>query len=168
MDFTASSLFFHMLAGTRVSSKPHLDLVNLPLVAEQIAAHHGETASQKEVCIMVDVAPDVLVIGDLVELRRALAQIVADALENTPPGGRVIIAGETSNGSVTLTISDDGPCTTAPHIWERLYGNTRSGPGAGIGQRVVEEVIKSHGGRSDVARQAKKGSRFVLQLPVRG
>lgn len=163
----------HNRAVGRLATKYNRELVNLPVVAEQVAAYYHEVADAKSICIVVDVAPDVLVIGDVAGLRRAVAQVVANVLEKAPPGGRVIISGETSNGIATLTVSDNGLCRmeeASSHIWNRFYQakRTESPKALGAGQGLVDEIVKAHGGRTELTSQPHAGSRVVLRLPVGG
>lgn len=87
-------------------ARHHRDLVNLPAIAEQLAARYAETADERAVRILVNVAPDALLIGDGASIHWVLAQLVAIAVDDAPYGGRVMISGAVSNGVITITLSE--------------------------------------------------------------
>jgi K+-sensing histidine kinase KdpD len=134
-------------------------LVNLPLLADQVAAEYEDSADQKFVRIKLDVAPDALVIGNSSEFRRVLAHLLAAAVENAPRGSIVSIVGEMSRGVVTLTISDDRYTTT------RRFQSDEQFPRGDY--ELIEGIVATHGGSTQISRSAKDGFSFQLRIPVR-
>lgn len=137
----------------------HRDLVNLPRVAEQVAAQCEEDADARSIHLFVDVAPDALVVGDSCELHRVVEQLLASALANTPNGGCVMISGAISRGVVTLVFSSHSPAARSEihSRFQRGFGAIRSS----FFRSDVGYILRAHGGRLEVSDQGKKA--FALR-----
>lgn len=108
-------------------------------------------------------------------IERAVANLVRNAIEHTPTGGRVEVTLETVNGWVDLRVSDSGEGideADLPYIWQRFYRAERSrqrGPrnadGAGLGLAIVRGIVDAHGGTVSVECAAHGGSTFGIRLP---
>lgn len=113
-------------------------------------------------------------VGDEARIRRAVGNLLDNALKFTPPGGRVEVEAErTPAGSVRITVSDTGPGVASedqPHIWERFYkadkARTRGQEGSGLGLAIVRQVAEAHGGTATVHNRLEQGACFVIELPV--
>jgi YD repeat-containing protein len=110
--------------------------------------------------------------ADAARLRRALANLLDNALKHTPPGGKVTLAGEaTEDGrQMQYTVSDTGPGIPpeeVERIWERFYrvDRARTGrSGSGLGLAIVKEIVEAHGGSVGVESVVGQGSRFWIRV----
>ncbi len=106
-----------------------------------------------------------------------LINLVRNALQYTPPGGRV----EVSTGEeeldghrwATIAVADTGigiPKDELPYIFDRFFRGERPRqmqiPGTGLGLSIVKEIVDRHGGRIQVESDEGKGTRFTVWLPV--
>ena len=116
------------------------------------------------------------IIGDGARIERAIANLVRNALDHTPDGGRVgIEIAESEPGWVSLGVSDTGEGISdadVNRICERFYKVERSreqGPrdssGAGLGLAIVRGIVEAHGGRVSVRSALGRGSTCTLSLP---
>jgi signal transduction histidine kinase len=104
------------------------------------------------------------------KLERALYNLLLNACEAAPPeiGNVEVTAGE-AGGSITISVSDDGP-GIADSIRERLfhpfvsYGKEN---GTGLGLAVVQKIVQDHGGEIVVERTARGKTVFHITLPGR-
>jgi len=116
------------------------------------------------------------VLGDRDRLKQVLLNLVGNALEHTPPGGRVTLALSCVEDWARLTVTDTGagiPQDELPHIFERFYRIDRSrrrtaAGGAGLGLSIAYWITRSHHGRLEVATEVGKGSTFSIWLPLHG
>jgi two-component system sensor histidine kinase TctE len=114
----------------------------------------------------LDAAP---VDGDPFLLREALANLVHNALEYSPRGGRVTVRTGRRNGNAFLEVEDDGP-GIAPEerarVLERFYRVPGTpGTGSGLGLAIVREIAASHAAAMFVADGAAGGCRVGITFP---
>ena len=116
-----------------------------------------------EVRVPVDL-PSVLVDGQ--QLGRALTNLVENAREWTPAGGRIAIDARAVDGAVELSVTNDGP-RIAPGDLDRVFDKfwTRRSGGSGLGLAICKRVAEAHGGAVR-AENVRGGPRFTLVLPV--
>lgn len=111
------------------------------------------------------------VIGDHMQLERALGNLVANAIKYTPAGGTVTVAVTGHNEAVLLCVRDTGPGISAedlPHVFEkyrRVKGTERI-DGAGLGLYIVRSLVEAHGGSVSASSQLGHGSVFTIALPL--
>ena len=100
-------------------------------------------------------------------LRRALLNLVQNALEAMPRGGTLTLRGRRAGATVQLDVCDTGsgiPPEQRARIFEPLY-TTKAG-GTGLGLYIVQEVVSAHGGQVGVQSVEGQGSTFTLTLPL--
>ena len=146
--------------GTRVDAKP----VNLRAVVEDSADEWVHRAMDKEIDLGFDLA-DVHVSGDALLLREALANLIHNALEYTPSGGRVTVRTGVRNAEPFLEVEDDGP-GIAPserdQVLERFYRTAgTAGTGSGLGLSIVREIALAHGARISIGAGEGPGGTAV-------
>jgi signal transduction histidine kinase len=120
---------------------------------------------------------DLYVLGEHDALRRALSNLVANAIKHGGPEGPegkdnvVSIDVSSRDGLVSLAVTDSGPGipeSDLPHLFEPFYRGSRSRErqtrGSGLGLTLVDHIAKEHGGRVYVST-SRSGSRFALVLP---
>jgi PAS domain S-box-containing protein len=99
-------------------------------------------------------------------LRRAVLNLVQNALDAVATGGIVSITGQSTATQVQLQVCDTGSGIAAErleHIFEPLY-TTKPG-GTGLGLYIVQEIVAAHGGQITVASVEGQGTTFTITLP---
>jgi signal transduction histidine kinase len=135
---------------------PAREIVALGDLARAAAEGHDEVA--------VEVRSPAVVEGNPASLRRALDNLLANALVHGRAPVRILVAGE--GDVVRLVVADAGP-GLAPGEVEEAFGRfwrapaSRSRPGTGLGLAIVRAVAEAHGGRVEV-----DGATFTLVLPA--
>jgi signal transduction histidine kinase len=102
-------------------------------------------------------------------LRRAVLNVVQNAIEAMPNGGTLRLECVATATAVQLRIRDSGvgiPAEQIPRIFEPLY-TTKPG-GTGLGLYIVREILIAHGGGITVDSVEGQGTTFVLTFPVAG
>jgi two-component system sensor histidine kinase TctE len=132
--------------GTRVDAAS----VNLRAVVEGAADEWVHRALAKGIDLGFDLV-DAQVAGDALLLREALANLVHNALEYTPHGGRVTVRTGVRNSAPFLEVEDDGPGippAERDQVLERFYRVAgTAGTGSGLGLSIVREIAAAHGAR---------------------
>ena len=115
--------------------------------------------------------PSVIVRGSGSALRRALDNLVANALKFSPAGGQVRVTLERDGAvpaRVRVLVTDEGPGVPPDErakIFEPFYRTRRAGGGTGLGLPIAREVARQHGG-DIVLLPSERGARFALELPA--
>ncbi len=121
-----------------------------------------------------DELPAAMLDGD--RLERAIANLLRNALEHTPPGGQIHVLVSGDDGHAAVEISDTGEGIAEedlPNIWTRFYRAERSrarvgdeSDGAGLGLAITKGIVELHGGRVQVRSRPGTGSVFTVVLPM--
>jgi PAS domain S-box-containing protein len=99
-------------------------------------------------------------------MRRAISNLVLNAIQAMPRGGEVTISASRTDQSVLLSIRDTGvgiPQEDMDNLFRPLF--TRKAQGQGLGLAVAKRIVEAHGGRIDVNSQIGVGSTFTITLP---
>ena len=100
-------------------------------------------------------------------LRRAVLNVVQNAIEAMPEGGTLRLECLRTAAEVHVRIRDSGsgiPIEQVPRIFEPLY-TTKPG-GTGLGLYIVREILVAHGGRVAVESVEGQGTAFFLIFPI--
>lgn len=107
------------------------------------------------------------VVGQPVQLRQALLNIIINALEAMPAGGTLTVRGSSAEDSIEVDICDKGagiPEALQERIFE-MHFSTKEGR-TGIGLYVARSIVHEHGGTVTVDSRLGAGSCFRVHLPV--
>ncbi len=114
-----------------------------------------------------------VVMGDADRLRQMLINLVNNAIQYTPAGGRIDLSLECLGAAAQITVSDAGQGiapSDLPHIFDRFYradkARTRAAGGAGLGLSIVKWVVDAHWGEIDVDSTPGAGATFRVRLPL--
>lgn len=139
-------------------------------VAESVVRELESLWQSKHISCEMKTDARATVLGDESELRRAVMNLVANAINWTPEGGVIVVSVERSGDQVALTINDTGygvPSEQREHLFERLTSaRSRRGSGSGLGLYIVRRIAESHGGRARHQPRDPRGSAFILELPL--
>jgi signal transduction histidine kinase/ActR/RegA family two-component response regulator len=107
------------------------------------------------------------VMGDPVELREVLMNVLYNACDAMPLGGEIRMSAQESADRVVLKITDTGSGMT-PEVKSRLFDpffSTKGKAGTGMGLAVSFGIIRRHNGSIEVESEMKRGTTFVITLP---
>lgn len=144
--------------------------VDLSAELERLKDFFGMEAEERGIAI--EVAGGSTLGADAALLRRALSNLIANALRYTPRGGRITIRAETSRDEVSISVVDSGPGIDTkhlPNVFDRFFraDSTRSGDtgAAGLGLAIVKSIVGLHGGSVEASNVAGGGACFTIHLP---
>jgi signal transduction histidine kinase len=153
---------------------PKLEPLRVGTVVDELEPLLRHAARQRGIaleCYLGDA--DLLVRGDAGQLQQVLMNLVVNALEVTPAGGRVTIWTEPrrrgDRDGVALGVSDTGTGIARevlPRIFESFFTTKPRGQGTGLGLAICRDIAKAHGGEIHVESQPGEGSAFEVWMPV--
>ena len=162
-----SMLFLARTEQSHISLKP--ERIDLPELSAQLCEYFEGVAQERDLQL-VDQTQGELV-ADPILIRRALANLVANALRHATPGTAVTIASALREDRLELSVHNLGEPIAVehlPHLFERFYrcDPSRNQPddSGGLGLAIVRSIMLVHGGRVSVA-SAEAGTRFCLEFP---
>jgi len=114
--------------------------------------------------------------GDPVMFRRAVSNLLANALKNTPGKGSVTLAvRQHDDGGIELEVRDTGHGIAAEHLprlFDRFYqvpdARARPAVGSGLGLAIVQSIMRMHGGAATIASSVGHGTTVTLTFPASG
>ncbi|GBG14764.1 two-component system, OmpR family, heavy metal sensor histidine kinase CusS [Novimethylophilus kurashikiensis] len=148
---------------------PSTESVNLALEVRELFAFYEAVAEEKDIKLVLNGAG--IVKGNKLMLRRALSNLLSNAIRHSAKHTEVKIAIEQStNGEATLIIENEGeviPPEHLPRLFDRFYrvdpSRQKTSDGAGLGLAITKSIIEAHQGKIRV--WSEKGlTRFELSL----
>lgn len=158
----------------RAENRGRLDEVEDIALAElirDVLATRAERIAAKTLGINAELQP-VQVVGNRFLLRQAVANLLDNAIDFSPAGGRLGVQLDTSANSARLCIRDQGPGIpdyALPRLFERFYSVPRPDSGersSGLGLNLVQEVARLHRGGIELRNHAVGGAEACLTLPT--
>jgi signal transduction histidine kinase len=142
--------------------------VDMGQLCERAYATFGEVARQREIDYRREFAASPVIVTDGDRVLQIISNLLSNAFRWTPEGGRVSLALDSANGSVSVVVSDSGP-GVSPEERERIFRPfwSRDGSGTGLGLAIARELAVALGGRIDLRSEPGLGARFELILPLR-
>jgi len=156
-----------------------LQEVDLAVLAAEVADLFGPQARLAGIALRFEtgengaaastsLAPSPMIIrGDPDMLKQAILNLVTNALEAMKSGGNLVLRAMRVNGTVTLSVADDGP-GIPPELREKvfqLYFTTKT-KGSGIGLAMTFRAVQLHNGTIDFTSEDGRGTTFRLQFPA--
>lgn len=155
-------------------------LVSLRAIATRTIDMLATVARRRNVAIALHAADDpLLVFAAEHQLQQALANVIMNAVQAIPKGGRVDVTltarrvhppGDAAHERevVCAVVEDTGegiPLDALPHIFDPFFTTKDRGEGTGLGLSVARGIVTEHGGWIDVESEVQRGSRFMIALP---
>ncbi|HEY3433088.1 MAG TPA: heavy metal sensor histidine kinase [Rhodocyclaceae bacterium] len=148
---------------------PHQERIDLAEETKGILEFYEIVAEDKGIKLTCSGGGQVL--GDRLMLRRAINNILSNAIRHTPQGGMVAIQIDSDGEKVKWTVENTGntiPAEHLPRLFDRFYrvdaSRQRFSDGAGLGLAITQSILRAHGGTASVFSHDGV-TRFDLILP---
>jgi signal transduction histidine kinase len=130
-------------------------------------------ARTRGVTLAVKIPPDLpKVLVDPGHLQQVLINLLTNAIEATPPGGRVEVTGayrpDDGRPGVAIEVRDSGsgiPDDVLPRIFDPFFSTKPAREGAGLGLAICRDLVRSNGSEIQVASLPGEGTTFTVWLP---
>lgn len=144
--------------------------LDLRQVAEGAIAELEDKAAARGIRVCPPAAAPMSLLGDAVWLRRAVGNLIANAIEHSPPDGLVTVTLQPAGRRVELLVADRGPgidAGIAGRVFERFTSTRHGDGGSGLGLAIVRAVAEAHGGRAEIRATGPDGTTLAMILPRR-
>jgi two-component system heavy metal sensor histidine kinase CusS len=149
--------------------KPGVENVNLANETQDLFDYFEAWAEERTVSLTQ--RGSAAISGDRLMLRRALSNLISNAIRHTPPGQTVCVFLQSDVDKVILSVENPGlaiPEEHLPRLFDRFYrvepSRQRKGEGAGLGLAIVKSIVSAHGGSISVT-STREATRFQITLP---
>jgi len=150
--------------------KPGVEKVNLATETQGLFDYFEAWAEERAVSLTQ--TGSAAVSGDRLMLRRALSNLISNAIRHTPPGQTVRVFLQSDADKAILSVENPGqaiPEAHLPRLFDRFYrvdpSRQRKGDGAGLGLAIVKSIVSAHGGSISVT-STNEATRFQITLPT--
>ncbi|UIE39930.1 sensor histidine kinase [Leptodesmis sichuanensis] len=154
----------------------HLASVDLVRLVEEIITTLTDLAASRRVYISVNYGASdfrrfLWVQGDALQLQRVITNLLTNAINHSPRGGKVEVMMETNSSYQIIKVTDQGAGVKAaeiPHLFERFYQgqSDRQAKGSGLGLYLTRQIIEAHGGTIWAENRPPQGAIFAFRLPA--
>jgi len=163
-------LLFSRSSAAIGAPRNKVELEPIVLEALEMGARRAQGTG---VAVRAEEIEPVTVLGEAAALRRAVLNLVDNAVKYTPAGGKVSLSLLARDGQALIAVQDTGigidPADTA-RIFDPFVrldaARSRDAGGAGLGLALVKSIVTAHGGTVDVESTPGAGSRFTIRLPL--
>ncbi|HEX7622701.1 MAG TPA: GAF domain-containing sensor histidine kinase [Anaeromyxobacteraceae bacterium] len=139
-------------------------------IAREVVEALSPLAVERAVELTFDADEPLPLGADRDRLHQVLTNLISNALQVTPAGGKVKVASRREGSEVVFSVSDTGPGIPAEdlaHLFERWYRGRRAPyPGSGLGLAIARAIVEGHGGRIWVESEEGAGSAFSFAIPI--
>ncbi|AZM45040.1 sensor histidine kinase [Streptomyces sp. WAC 06738] len=167
-----------LLATARRSAAAFADAdVDLADVADEACEEFAPLATERGLVIRRRLDEGLVLIGDPYALRRAVGNLLSNAVRLAPAGTRITVAAGRAEGWLWIAVQDAGPGIgegEQARVFDRFWRGEAGQEGrprdrhAGLGLAIVRQIVESHGGQPRLFSRVGAGSTFVLWLPDAG
>jgi two-component system heavy metal sensor histidine kinase CusS len=134
--------------------------LDLATEVQELFDYYEAWAEERGVALALE--GNAALMADRLMLRRALGNLLSNAIRHTPAGHTVRVRlAQAADHSITISVENPGPTIAPehlPHLFDRFYrvdaSRQRGGEGAGLGLAIVKSIIEAHGGQVAVSSAA--------------
>ena len=138
-------------------------------LVEEVCDSLGPQLEAQLIDVDVDVPPNTLLTADREMVRRALLNLVLNAVDVMPDGGALVITSYDGPRGFELEVADSGPGLSDEdqrRVFEPFYTTKAPGHGTGLGLAVVQSIVEDSGGVAWVDEAREGGAAFKVFLPA--
>jgi two-component system, NtrC family, sensor kinase len=166
-----SHITANLLAFSR-KSPPNFERVSIHELIQRTLLLCGHKLELQRIEPIVEIAQDLATVsGDANQLQQCLLNLIFNAMDAMPKGGRITITSGLEDGDkrVILRVQDTGGGIAEKdlaHVFDHFYTTKQQGYGVGLGLSTVRGIIQRHGGEVRIERTGPSGTTFRIELPA--
>ncbi len=152
-------------------ARPHppvFTVININDVIERAVSLTRRRAEKSNIELAIDLAPEIpMVKADPDLLQQVFLNLVINAIQAMPDGGKLTVKTGAFNGFVTASFTDTGHGISKDYIgkiFDPFFTTKGSSGGSGLGLSISYRIIEEHGGKMEVESTEGKGTTFTVSL----
>jgi PAS domain S-box-containing protein len=171
-----SSLVEDLLDLGRIEAGVELmhNVIEVPPLLASVVEELGDQATDAGIDLQVLAPPELpLILGDATLIRRAIANLVANAIKYARHSGVVLLRAQQDGDELVFSVHDRGPGIAQAdqiRLFEKFYRIRKKEhdgtKGSGLGLAIVKSIVERHGGRVWLKSEEGKGSSFYFSIPL--
>jgi signal transduction histidine kinase len=157
----------------RLRSETKMQIIHQPLqpLLQETIEAFAPLAEEAHITLTLDTNPDIHANFNALDLRRALHNLVSNAVKYTPTDGSVALYAHYDHDAVLVKVCDTGDGIDdedLPHVFEQFYRAKKhhKKEGTGLGLAITKRIIENQHGKIWVERNAQGGTCFAFTLPA--
>ena len=162
-----------LLILSRAESKaPERNIFPLNTLIQEVLERFQSQAEKARVRTAAHLSAPLIADANRDQIEQVLINLLDNAINYTPSGGRVDVRAEASGNLLTVYVSDTGigiMSQDLPRVFERFYrvdkARSRQSGGTGLGLAIVKHIVETHGGSVTVQSEYGRGTTFTFTLP---
>lgn len=154
-------------------TRPACEPANIAELVQDVVQKFQLRADQVEVRLeMTPPSTLPVVLADIALSERVLDNLIGNAIDHTPAGGKVVVQLTLADGTALVCVADSGPGIPEkdlPHIFEPFYRSAQSASDshhAGLGLAIARHMVELQGGWLQAENQTEGGARLCFSLPL--
>lgn len=164
--FTALDVTVNDLLNFSSHREPHWHNFSVRELVDEVCEALGPQLDAQSIRVSTDVSPTTVVTADREMLRRAVLNLVLNAIDAMQEGGQLVFTSFDGPQSFELEVGDSGPGLDQEqlsHVFDPFY--TTKSDGTGLGLAIVHRIAEAHGGRVTVRNCPEGGAAFTIEIP---
>ena len=166
--FTALEVTVNDLLSFTSDRDPNLSQFPISGLLRELCESLAPQLAAQRISVEIDADPSIALVADRDMLRRAVLNLVFNAIDAMPDGGDLLLTAVDSPTGLELEVADSGPGVEhgiQQRIFEPFF--TTKSEGTGLGLAIVYRVAEVHRGDVDVANCPEGGAAFTIRIPHR-
>jgi PAS domain S-box-containing protein len=168
-SFRASEIVNSLLKFSRVSGSEYSELDVNRVIRETVSLVEPMLRASK-IALNLQLSPAVPpVYGNQGKLQQVFMNLIMNARDAMPRGGKLSLASESENGTVRVEVADSGvgiPPDDLTKIFDPFFTTKATSRGTGLGLAVTYGIVREHSGKIRVESAVGRGTSFFLELPA--
>lgn len=149
-------------------TRPQLELEDVNQLIRDAARFLEPEIADRRLTLKLELRADLpLLPVDPGQMKQAFYNLIRNATQATPPGGKITIRSDLADYEVVIAVSDTGagiPPEQMGHLFEPFH--TTKEKGTGLGLLIVRRIVREHGGEIAIESAENKGTRIRIHLPL--
>ena len=149
---------------------PEKKKIDINILIEESMYFFKSRCYKEGIILSVSLEPNLpYIIADPVQINQIMINIIVNAMQAMPKGGRLDIKTHSTDGDLCILIKDTGHGMredVKERIFDPFFTTKGVGKGIGLGLSVVQGIVNSHKGKIKVESEPGKGTQFEIKLPI--